>query len=29
MTVDGNGRAYFQKKGKPYSIEHIKVNGTW
>lgn len=29
MTVDGNGRAYFQKKGKPYTIEHIKVNGTW
>ena len=29
MTVDGNGRVYFQKKGKPYSIEHIEVDGQW
>ena len=29
MTVDGNGRVYFQKKGKPYTIEHIGVNGKW
>ena len=29
MTVDGNGRVYFQKKGKPYSIEHIEVDGKW
>ena len=29
MTADGNGRVYFQKKGKPYSIEHIEVGRQW
>lgn len=29
MTVDGNGRVYFQKKGKPYSIEQIEVSRKW
>ena len=29
MTVDGNGRVYFQKKGKPYSIEQIEVGRKW
>ena len=29
MTVDGNGRVYFQRKGKPYSIERIEVGGQW
>lgn len=29
MTVDGNGRVYFQRKGKPYSIERIEVNRRW
>ena len=29
MTVDGNGRVYFQKKGKPYSIEKIEVGRKW
>ena len=29
MTVDGNGRVYLQKKGKPYSIEHIEVKEKW
>lgn len=29
MTVDGNGRVYFQKKGKPYSIERIEVGEQW
>lgn len=29
MTVDGNGRVYFQRKGKPYSIERIEVGEKW
>ncbi|MGN0814367.1 MAG: DUF421 domain-containing protein [Candidatus Coproplasma sp.] len=29
MTVDGNGRVYFQKKGKPYEITQIKVSNKW
>lgn len=29
MTVDGNGRVYFQIKGKPYKILNIKVAGQW
>ncbi len=29
MTVDGNGRVYFQEKGKPYKILNIKVNNQW
>lgn len=29
MTVDGNGRVYFQKKGKPYKILKMKVNEQW
>ena len=29
MTVDGDGRVYFQKKGKPYSILKCEVKGKW
>lgn len=29
MTVDGNGRVYFQRKGKKYEIDRIKVGETW
>ncbi|MDE6373408.1 MAG: DUF421 domain-containing protein, partial [Clostridia bacterium] len=29
MTVDGNGRVYFQPKGKPYKILNMQVNGQW
>ena len=29
MTVDGNGRVYFQRKGKPDSIERIEVGEQW
>ncbi|MDE7301347.1 MAG: DUF421 domain-containing protein [Clostridia bacterium] len=29
MTVDGNGRVYFQKRGKPYKILKMKVNEKW
>ncbi len=29
MTVDGNGRVYFQQKGRPYTIEHIEVGERW
>ena len=29
MTVDSNGRVYFQQKGKPYKILKAKVNGQW
>lgn len=29
MTVDGNGRVYFQQKGRPYTIEHIEVEEQW
>ena len=29
LTVDGNGRVYFQQKGKPYKILNIQVNGQW
>ncbi|MGN0812438.1 MAG: DUF421 domain-containing protein [Candidatus Coproplasma sp.] len=29
MTVDGNGRVYFQIKGKPYKILNCKVQQKW
>ncbi len=29
MTVDGNGRVYFQIKGKPYKILNMKVANQW
>lgn len=29
MTVDPNGRVYFQQKGKPYKILHAEVKGQW
>ena len=29
MTVDGNGRVYFQPKGKPYKILNIQVGEKW
>lgn len=29
MTVDGNGRVYFQPKGKPYSILRCEVKQQW
>lgn len=29
MTVDGNGRVYFQQKGKPYKILTMQVVGQW
>ncbi len=29
MTVDSNGRVYFQPKGKPYKILNIQVSGQW
>ena len=29
MTVDSNGRVYFQQKGKPYKILTAEVNGQW
>lgn len=29
MTADGGGRVYLQKRGRPYTIEHIEVNGQW
>lgn len=29
LTVDGNGRVYFQRKGKPYKILQMQVNGKW
>jgi uncharacterized membrane protein YcaP (DUF421 family) len=29
MTVDGNGRCYFQERGKPYKILHIEVAKKW
>lgn len=29
MTVDGNGRVYYQQKGKPYKILNIQVKGQW
>lgn len=29
MTVDGNGRVYFQQTGKPYKIAKIEVRGQW
>lgn len=29
LTVDGNGRAYFQEKGKPYKILNCKVSEKW
>lgn len=29
MTVDGNGRVYFQVKGKPYKILNCKVIQKW
>jgi uncharacterized membrane protein YcaP (DUF421 family) len=29
MTVDGDGRVYFQQKGKSYKILHLKDVGGW
>lgn len=29
MTVNGEGRVYFQKKGEKYRILQIEVNGKW
>ena len=29
LTVDGNGRVYFQQKGKPYKILNCKVRSQW
>ena len=29
MTVDGEGRVYFQKKGEKYKILNIEVRGEW
>lgn len=29
MTVTGEGRVYFQKRGEKYKILRIKVNGQW
>lgn len=29
MTVDSDGRVYFQQKGKPYKILQAEVNGKW
>ncbi|MGN1060907.1 MAG: DUF421 domain-containing protein [Candidatus Coproplasma sp.] len=29
MTVDGDGRVYFQQKGKPYKILNCKVRTVW
>jgi uncharacterized membrane protein YcaP (DUF421 family) len=29
MTVDGNGRVYFQQKFKPYKILQIEVAKKW
>ena len=29
MTADGGGRVYLQKRGRPYTIEHIEVKGQW
>ena len=29
MTVNGEGRVYFQKRGEKYKILNIEVNGQW
>lgn len=29
MTVNGEGRVYFQKKGEKYKILNVEVNGKW
>ncbi|MCD8309354.1 MAG: DUF421 domain-containing protein [Clostridia bacterium] len=29
MTVDGNGRVYFQQRGKAYKILQMKLGETW
>ncbi len=29
MTVDGNGRVYFQQKGQPYKILNCRVGEKW
>ena len=29
MTVNGEGRVYFQKRGEKYKILNIEVNGNW
>ena len=29
MTVDGDGRVYFQKRGEKYKILNIEVQGEW
>lgn len=29
MTIDGNGRIYLQKRGKPYEIMHAEIGKRW
>ncbi len=29
MTVNGEGRVYFQKRGEKYKILQVEVNGQW
>ena len=29
MTVDGNGRVYFQRRGRPYKILEIEAAEKW
>ena len=29
MTVNGEGRVYFQKRGEKYKILQVQVNGQW
>lgn len=29
MTVNGEGRVYFQKRGEKYKILQTEVNGQW
>ncbi len=29
MTVNGDGRVYFQKRGEKYKILNVEVNGKW
>lgn len=29
MTVNGDGRVYFQKRGEKYKILNVEVNGQW
>ena len=29
MTVNGDGRVYFQKRGEKYKILQMEINGKW